>query len=51
LGQIQERELKSFFSGEQQRIAIIRAIIDEPKIVLCDEPTARLDQENSVLFL
>ena len=31
--------------GEQQRAAIARALITEPKIVLADEPTAHLDTE------
>lgn len=33
--------------GEKQRVAICRALINEPKLLFADEPTGNLDSENS----
>ena len=37
--------------GERERIAILRAFINKPKVILADEPTGALDKDNAVLVM
>jgi len=42
---------KQLSAGQQQRIAIARALVTNPKIILCDEPTASLDKDNILIVM
>ncbi|CAG0907264.1 unnamed protein product, partial [Cyprideis torosa] len=46
IGGLAHQKVTEMSVGEQQRLSIIRAVINQPKLILADEPTSALDDHH-----
>jgi len=42
---------RNMSGGQQQRIAVARALVTDPSLILCDEPTAALDHKSAITVM
>ncbi len=50
LGSVANRKLKTYSGGMKRRVGIAQALLNDPKLLIVDEPTAGLDPEERIRF-
>lgn len=50
LTEVADRKIKSYSGGMKRRVGIAQALVNDPKVLIVDEPTAGLDPEERIRF-